>query len=173
MALSDITTHDVIEHDNSLFHTDYSSGKDPSYVNEEWVEELASFAQSDKSAVITEQHLIAFRKQRTAENVRSNSQTYVTWFFQQLCAGECALILNVLGHNRQIPVDHLKSFVIEQKIPDTYVRSPVVLNVTNEGFLATLNGVLEADQECADLVKISGKQQRKVSAYLLSSSDGH
>lgn len=124
--LEEISKHGCIEHDASLFHSDYEFNKDQSNVNILLIEELISFSKDGIN--ITWEELVEFKKQRVSDSNSSNPN-FVYGFNEKITSyGEMFLLMNVLGRNGTISIDDLKTFLIDEKLPEKY-KAPESFNI--------------------------------------------
>ncbi|KAJ3377249.1 hypothetical protein HDU84_008850 [Entophlyctis sp. JEL0112] len=112
-------TKDTLQHDVSLTRQDAFFG-DNSVPQPHLVEQM--IASSSDGKVITANDLAKFRVERYRDSLNRNPE--LVFGMSQLNAAmvETALTLNVLGRNQSIPVDYVKSFFMEGRIPDGFVR---------------------------------------------------
>lgn len=118
LDLAQLQTHNSIEHDVSYTRTDYDVQKDAG-ADSKLVFQLSQFANEtgylDLAAAGQARHL------RQLQSIRDNSDLNFNFFYQFVGSGsECALLLNVLGRNMSISVDHLNTFFNEERFPDDW-----------------------------------------------------
>ena len=153
-TLADFSTHNLIEHDNSLFHYDVDTGHDPSELNHEWVNQLIEAA--GESDFISRDVLIDFRKKRTAENHRANPHIYLNSVSVMASSFEVGLILDIFGRNKQISIEYLKSFIVDEKIPDDYQKIPRTFSpcTSSAEYNETVSAAKAADTEAVEISKL-------------------
>jgi hypothetical protein len=127
LSLSDLSTHNAIEHDASLFHYDLSTGRDPSEANVEWVNQLVAMSPDGEYVGLDE--IIEFRKARVAQSISSDSEYSLDDRHNNIAIGEAALLIRVLGRDNRISIHDLKSFVMDERIPDGWTKSNVVMTL--------------------------------------------
>ncbi|KAI8611166.1 hypothetical protein BC830DRAFT_1069046 [Chytriomyces sp. MP71] len=111
--------HSSLEHDVSLTRHDHALGLGHAVVPE-LVEALIS--ESRDGQFITADDIAAFRAQRWKEAERNNFNLDFGLPQQVTACVETSVALNVLGRNGKIPIDHVLSFLLEERIPDNYIR---------------------------------------------------
>ncbi|OWZ05598.1 Chloroperoxidase [Phytophthora megakarya] len=112
--------HNNIEHDASLAHTDAYYGHDPMTVNETLAEDLFNRAGSD--GLLTNKIVARTRKDRGNMCNAENPECSYGVKAQSLAFLEASVLLMALGTGDTISVDHARSFIINEKIPDDYKR---------------------------------------------------
>lgn len=117
--LEEISKHNCIEHDASLFHSDYEFDKNQTEVNILLIEDLISFSEDGEN--ITWDELVKFKNTRI-HNSKSTNPNFLYEFNQKVTSfGEMFLLMNILGRNGSISIEDLKTFLIEEKLPEKYV----------------------------------------------------
>ncbi|KAJ8564071.1 hypothetical protein ON010_g7275 [Phytophthora cinnamomi] len=110
--------HNKIEHDASLAHTDAYYGHDPMTVNVTLAEEFFSRAGSD--GLLTNNIVAKTRKDRGNTCNAENPECSYGVKAQSLAFLEASVLLMALGTGDTISVDHARSFIVNEKIPDDY-----------------------------------------------------
>ncbi|EGZ09490.1 chloroperoxidase [Phytophthora sojae] len=126
-SLADLGEHNVVEHDASLVHDDACIGTDPSSVNMTLASSL--LARGNKDQCITRMTLAAYRREREAESAANTPDFEETFTAQRALTSysESAVMLLVMGDEAttSISVDHARSFLIQERIPDDYEKPKV------------------------------------------------
>ncbi|GMF49938.1 unnamed protein product [Phytophthora fragariaefolia] len=122
-TLDYLSTHNVIEHDASLIHNDEYFGGDPANVNITLAEQLLERGQTSGKLGVTE--LGAARKARLADSIAINPNVTFGTTQQTLAFLESSILLLGFGSktNESVPVDVARSFLVDEKIPDGWVRA--------------------------------------------------
>ncbi|CAO3587273.1 unnamed protein product [Absidia cylindrospora] len=115
-----IGQHNILEHDISLSRLDVAQEPDFTIPNAERIQSIIDTV--DKStSIVGEKQLSDFRRKKWNEAAAIPTSTYhFGLFFQFTSAMECVLLLDYLGHDHQISVDHFESFVLKERIPDDW-----------------------------------------------------
>jgi hypothetical protein len=114
--LKDISKHNCIEHDASLFHYDnyFIGSKNNHKVNKKYVYDLIKLSKDKKN--ITKKELKIHKQNRINHSKKFNPEfTYGIGakIFSQI---EMYILLNYLGKNNSISIKNLKKNIIEEKI---------------------------------------------------------
>jgi hypothetical protein len=137
-----LSTHNLIEHDASLFHDDLAFGQDPISINQNLVNE---FIGASQNGFIGADEIVAIRTKREAESRANNPQYSLDHDPRLLSIAyiEAALILLVMGDSttQTISTAHAESFFAQERIPDDYVKPQ--RTVTQE-MITSMSGQLEA-----------------------------
>ncbi|KAE9006378.1 hypothetical protein PR003_g16860 [Phytophthora rubi] len=110
--------HNKIEHDASLAHTDAHYVHDPMTVNESLAEDFFSRAGSD--GLLTNSIVAKTRKDRGNTCNTENPECSYGAKAQSLAFLEASVMLMAMGSGDTISVDHARSFIVNEKIPDDY-----------------------------------------------------
>ncbi|TMW64679.1 hypothetical protein Poli38472_011559 [Pythium oligandrum] len=115
--------HGLVEHDVSLVHPDSYYGWDPMTVDGNLAKNLLSQA----PYVYGVEELGEFRRERYVYCITTTPNCTFGERESFLAFGESALLLDVLGGNRNstITKPHLASFMVDERIPSDFVKSPV------------------------------------------------
>ncbi|RLN97220.1 hypothetical protein BBJ28_00016293 [Nothophytophthora sp. Chile5] len=118
-----ISTHNVLEHDASLVHTDAYFGDGPASINATLVEDLMSRSIDGSTLGLTE--VAAVRADRLAECEANNPECTFGTTQITLAYTEAAIFLLGFGGNvnESVSVEIARSFVSEERIPDSFVAS--------------------------------------------------
>ncbi|DAZ93896.1 TPA: hypothetical protein N0F65_004743 [Lagenidium giganteum] len=124
--LSDLTVHNDVEHDVSLFRQDVEFQQDQSVIDPQLVDlfnsTMAGKQEMDESDFL-QYHLKRWR------DSRARNPTFTFGWHQQLATyGEIRLVLRVLGSRDQsrdyrVKTDDVRTFFLEERLPSSYVRS--------------------------------------------------
>ncbi|POM77083.1 Chloroperoxidase [Phytophthora palmivora] len=125
-SLADLGVHNFVEHDASLVHDDSWNGGDPSSVNITLATNLLS--RSNKNQHLTKKALAAYRREREAFSAANTPDFEETFTAQRALTSysEAAVMLLVMGDysTTSISVDHARTFLVEERIPDDYKQPP-------------------------------------------------
>ncbi|KAK1944287.1 Aromatic peroxygenase [Phytophthora citrophthora] len=119
--------HNNIEHDASLAHTDAYYGHDPMLANETLAEDLFNRAGSD--GLLTNKIVAKTRKDRGKTCNAENPDCTYGVKAQTLAFLEASVLLMALGSGDTISIDHARSFILNEKIPDDYTRPESTVGV--------------------------------------------
>ncbi|RLN06691.1 hypothetical protein BBJ28_00003027 [Nothophytophthora sp. Chile5] len=119
--------HNKIEHDASLAHTDAYYGYDPMTVNETLAEDL--FARAGDDGLLTNAIVAETRKDRGVTCNAENPECTYGVQAQTLAFLEASVLLMALGTGDTISVEHARSFIIDEKIPDDYTAPDTVVGI--------------------------------------------
>jgi hypothetical protein len=119
--------HNNIEHDASLAHTDAYYGYDPMLANETLAEDL--FDRTGDDGLLTNKIVAATRKARGKTCNAENPDCTYGVKAQTLAFLEASVLLMALGSGDTISVDHARSFIIDEKIPDDYTSPESTVGV--------------------------------------------
>jgi len=147
--LGDLNEHGLIEHDLSLSRYDIDAHKEgdnfcqDTMINRflgftsDFVKKNGNPVSKDLNYDITVTALGAWHDERLRmekdERKRKPDSSIRTKF---LCAGECALLLNVLGRDGKINSKHAKSFLFEERFPEGW-KAPV--GISDLGFIGRVS----------------------------------
>ncbi|POM80935.1 Chloroperoxidase [Phytophthora palmivora] len=112
--------HNNIEHDASLAHTDAYYGHDPMTVNSSLALTAEPLKGSDGLFIF--KIVAGSRKDRGKTCNAENPQCSYGVKAQSLAFLEASVLLMALGTGDTITVDHARSFIVNEKIPDDYTR---------------------------------------------------
>lgn len=63
-----------------------------------------------------------FRHERSKKSIAENPSFFCSETMKKVTFGEGALLMNVLGRDNSIPLAHLRSFILEERIPKDWVK---------------------------------------------------
>lgn len=126
-TLDYLSTHNVVEHDASLAHADAYYGYNPMNVSSELAEDLFSRAGSD--GLLTDAIVAQVRQDRGNACNADNPECSYGVKAQTLAFLEASVLVMALGTGDSISVDHARSFIIDEKIPDDYTKPSSVVGV--------------------------------------------
>lgn len=135
LTLADLSVHGLIEHDASLVHDDAWSHHDPAYINSTLFDCLIA---QRKNGILNKRSLAMARRERERQCKKENP-TYALPIKTQVAAyGEAALLLIAMGNyeTETITVQAMTSFLLEEKIPDKFKRSPKPITTATVLFVA-------------------------------------
>ncbi|KAG7387870.1 hypothetical protein PHYBOEH_008110 [Phytophthora boehmeriae] len=127
ITLDYLSLHNNIEHDASLAHTDAYYGHDPMFANETMAEEL--FARAGADGLLTNKIVAATRKDRGKTCNAQNPECTYGVKAQTLAFLEASVLLMALGTGDTISVEHARSFIMNEKIPDDYMTPKSTISV--------------------------------------------
>ncbi|KAL8824044.1 MAG: hypothetical protein Q9191_005341 [Dirinaria sp. TL-2023a] len=114
LDLDQLARPNVVEHDVSLSRRDFAQGdnirRQPDLISNL----LAASSNGEKITLID---FVKLRKDRLAEQRRVNPKLHFQAWQNQLACAEVALILKVLGDGSEVPVDYVKAFFQEERLP--------------------------------------------------------
>lgn len=123
-SLADLGEHNVVEHDASLVHDDSCKGTDPSSVNITLASSMLA-----RGNEVTRVTLAAYRYEREADSAANTPDFEETFTAQRALTSysESAIMLLVMGDDAtmSISVDHARSFLVDERIPDDYEKPKV------------------------------------------------
>ncbi|KAE9038646.1 hypothetical protein PR003_g5583 [Phytophthora rubi] len=126
-SLADLGEHNVVEHDASLVHDDSCKGTDPSSVNTTLASSMLT--RGNEGQHITRMTLAAYRYEREADSAANTPDFEETFTAQRALTSysESAIMLLVMGDDAtmSISVDHARSFLVDERIPDDYEKPKV------------------------------------------------
>ncbi|GMF33042.1 unnamed protein product [Phytophthora lilii] len=134
-TLADLSVHGFIEHDASLVHDDTYFKRDPSQINATLADLLFS---KSKDGKLTKRVMAAERRQRKAQCKKDNPEYALPVKGQAAAYGESALLLLAMGDydSETISVGHAKSFLVDERIPDDFQKSPKPISTATALYLA-------------------------------------
>ncbi|ETI32536.1 hypothetical protein F441_20558 [Phytophthora nicotianae CJ01A1] len=127
ISLDYLGIHNNIEHDASLAHTDAYYGHDPMLANKTLAEDFFNRAGSD--GLLTNKIVAKTRKDRGKTCNAENPECTYGVKAQTLAFLEASVLLMALGSGNSISVDHARSFIMDEKIPDDYTRPKSTVGV--------------------------------------------
>ncbi|KAG7381225.1 hypothetical protein PHYPSEUDO_006269 [Phytophthora pseudosyringae] len=129
-TLDYLSTHNVIEHDASLVHSDEFFGSDPAQVNLTLAEQLLERGQSTGTLGVA--GIGAARKARLADSLALNPNVTFGSTQQTLAFLESSILVLGFGSktNETVSVDTARSFLVDEKIPDDWERAASAISAT-------------------------------------------
>ncbi|KAI9496726.1 Chloroperoxidase [Zychaea mexicana] len=137
--LEQLGIHNGIEHDVSLSRNDVNLAPCSSVqLVPERVEQMIQIAakrtraegdkdkqkssqqQQEQRLYISDKDVYDHRKLCWLESIRDNPQLLMGLFQQMAIVAETVALMNILGRDQAIPEDHLRSFFLEERIPDDW-----------------------------------------------------
>lgn len=119
LDLAQLQKHNAIEHDVSYSRQDYDISGDAASVDPKLVFQFSQFANETGYIDLTQAGNA--RRLRELQSRRDNKNVDYGLYYQFVASGsECALLLNVLGRDMSISVDHLNTFFNEERFPDDW-----------------------------------------------------
>ncbi|KAG7008166.1 hypothetical protein G7Y79_00006g017860 [Physcia stellaris] len=114
LNLDQLALHNVVEHDVSMTRLDFAQGDNITPQPHLIADLLAS---SSNGRTITIPDFVGLRKRRYEQQKADNETLEFQDAQVQLACGEIALILQVLGNGKEVPVNYVKAFFQEGRIP--------------------------------------------------------
>ncbi|TYZ60811.1 hypothetical protein PybrP1_004011 [[Pythium] brassicae (nom. inval.)] len=124
LNLDVLSTHNLIEHDASLVHSDAHFGNPPDKVNSTLVADLLQRA--DAKGFIGLEAVGKTRKDRLAACKRDNPECSFTPFQTRTALAEAGALICLMGakrNNDSISVAHARSFLVHEKLPSDFLKS--------------------------------------------------
>lgn len=115
LDLDELARPGVIEHDISLTRRDHQQPQGNNALQRDLVEGLLAASQDGK--MITRGDLANYRKKRIAVQKEENPEAYYGTFEHLLSCGEISLILSLIGDGDMVPVNYLRAFLLEERLP--------------------------------------------------------
>uniref|UniRef100_A0A6C0BCK8 Heme haloperoxidase family profile domain-containing protein n=1 Tax=viral metagenome TaxID=1070528 RepID=A0A6C0BCK8_9ZZZZ len=135
-SLNQISKHNLVEHDVSLFHHDFNINPNHSLVSNESVEELIIL--SSDGVHITWNDLVQHKKNRL-EKCKTENKDLVYDFKQKVISFfELYALMNLFSSHNKITIEHLKSFIVDEKIPENFRKNENAISICN--IISSLNG---------------------------------
>lgn len=114
LNLDQLALHNVVEHDVSLTRLDFAQG-DNSTPQPQLIENL--LASSSNGKTITIPDFVGLRKRRYEKQKEDNQELDFQGMQVQIACAEVAMILKVFGNGKEVPVDYVKAFFQEGRLP--------------------------------------------------------
>ncbi|GMF13646.1 unnamed protein product [Phytophthora lilii] len=129
-SLDYLGTHNLVEHDASLVHTDAYFCEDPAAVNDTMVEDL--LGRSVDGATLGVAEVGAVRADRLADYLANNPEC--TFGTSQLKTAFIEASIFILGFGGNVidsvSVDVARAFMSEERIPDEYTASSTAISLS-------------------------------------------
>lgn len=114
LNLDQLGLHGVIEHDISLVRWDFAQGDNTS-VQPDLIAELLGSSSNGKT--ITKNDFVQLRRKRYLQQKADNPDLDFDGPMPLTAYCEVALILNVIGDSDGVPIEYLKAFIDEERLP--------------------------------------------------------
>ncbi|KAL9612967.1 MAG: hypothetical protein Q9167_002444 [Letrouitia subvulpina] len=114
LNLDQLAQHGIVEHDVSLSRRDIAQGDNNSPQPDLIAELLAA---STDGRFLTVPDFVALRRKRYATQKQDNPDLKFGSAELQLASAEVALILQVFGDGKKVPVEYVKAFFQEGRLP--------------------------------------------------------
>ncbi|KAL9044221.1 MAG: hypothetical protein Q9214_002628 [Letrouitia sp. 1 TL-2023] len=114
LNLDQLARHNVVEHDVSFSRLDAGQG-DNLTPQPHLIRDILSA--SSNGSTLTGRDLVELRKRRYACQKEDNKEMVFGASQNQLASAEIALILKVLGNGKEVPVNYIKAFFEEERLP--------------------------------------------------------
>lgn len=131
-SLDFLGTHNAVEHDASLVHTDLHFGQDPAQLNSTLADDLLAHADADGNLGVKE--LAAVRKARLSASVATNPAVVFGASQQTLAFTEASIFLLGFGaksNGTTVSRDVARSFVVDERIPTGWTRAATPITVAD------------------------------------------
>lgn len=113
--LDELARPGVIEHDISLTRRDHQQAQGNNALQKDLAEALLDASADGK--FVTRRDLAEYRKRRIAVQKDENPDARYESFDHLLGCGEISLILGILGDGDKVPVQYLRAFLVEERLP--------------------------------------------------------
>lgn len=140
-SLDILGTHNMIEHDASMVHADVFFGADPMNTDTILVDDL--IGRADSSGRISVSAVSAVRKERLATCWTNNPTcTFGTSQMSIAYTESCTFLLGFGAKysDSSISVEHARSFLVDERIPDDFVKAESAVTLWD---VSVLSGQLE------------------------------
>ncbi|KAL8866940.1 MAG: hypothetical protein Q9174_005984 [Haloplaca sp. 1 TL-2023] len=114
LNLDQLSRHNAVEHDVSLTRRDFAQG-DNNSPQPDLIEGL--LAASTNGKTITLDDFIALRRRRYEQQKQDNAELDFTGMQVQIACTEVALILKVFGDGKEVPVEYIRAWFKEGRLP--------------------------------------------------------
>lgn len=115
LDLDQLALPGAIEHDVSLTRRDHQQPQGNTAMQLDLVDELLSSSADGKT--ITREDLAEFRRKRIATQRHENPGLVYDRFAHLLSCGEISFILGVVGNGSSAPVEYVRAFLLEERLP--------------------------------------------------------
>lgn len=126
-SLDYLGTHDLLEHDASLAHSDHYFGGDPMVANASLAEDM--FARANSDGLLDVNAIANTRADRAATCQTSNPDCTFGLQESKTAYLEASVLLLVLGDGSTISVDHARSFILDERFPDDWTKPALPVTV--------------------------------------------
>ena len=114
LNLDQLALHNVVEHDVSMTRLDFAQG-DNNTAQPQLIADL--LASSSNGKTITIPDFVGLRKRRYEKQKEDNQKLEFQGMQVQIACTEIALILKVFGNGKEVPVDYVRAFFQEGRLP--------------------------------------------------------
>ena len=114
LNLDQLALHNVVEHDVSMTRLDAAQG-DNNTPQPDLIADL--LASSSNGKTITIDDFVGLRKRRYEKQKQDNPQLDFQGMQVQIACTEVALVLKVFGNGKEVPVEYVRAFFQEGRIP--------------------------------------------------------
>ncbi|KAI4268584.1 MAG: hypothetical protein LQ337_007758 [Flavoplaca oasis] len=114
LNLDQLALHNVVEHDVSLTRRDFAQG-DNNTPQADLIEDLLNASSNGKT--ITVDDFVKLRKRRYERQKADNPKLEFQGMQVQIACTEVALILKVFGNGSEVPVEYVRAFFQEGRLP--------------------------------------------------------
>ncbi|KAL9027063.1 MAG: hypothetical protein Q9180_007390 [Flavoplaca navasiana] len=114
LNLDQLALHNVVEHDLSLTRRDFAQG-DNNTPQADLIEDLLNASSNGKTITIDD--FVKLRKRRYERQKADNPKLDFQGMQVQIACTEVALILKVLGNGSEVPVEYVRAFFQEGRLP--------------------------------------------------------
>ncbi|KAI8576296.1 hypothetical protein K450DRAFT_257592 [Umbelopsis ramanniana AG] len=119
LDLAQLQKHNAIEHDVSYTRQDFDVAGDDASADPNLIFQFTQFA--NETGYIDLAQAGNARRLRELQSKRDNPDLVYNLFYKFFGSGsECALLLNVIGRNMAVSVDHFNKFFKEERFPDDW-----------------------------------------------------
>jgi hypothetical protein len=119
LDLAQLQKHNAIEHDVSYTRQDFDVAGDDASADPNLVFQFTQFA--NETGYIDLAQAGNARRLRELQSKRDNPDLVYNLWYQFVGSGsECALLLNVIGRDMAVSVDHFNTFFKEERFPDDW-----------------------------------------------------
>ncbi|KAL8875604.1 MAG: hypothetical protein Q9198_006061 [Flavoplaca austrocitrina] len=114
LNLDQLALHNVVEHDVSLTRRDFAQG-DNNMPQADLIEDLLNASRNSKTITIDD--FVKLRKRRYERQRADNPKLEFQGMQVQIACTEVALILKVFGNGSEVPVDYVRAFFQDGRLP--------------------------------------------------------
>ncbi|CAF9907847.1 MAG: hypothetical protein HETSPECPRED_007919 [Heterodermia speciosa] len=114
LNLDQLALHNAIEHDVSLTRLDFAQG-DNNSPQPQLIADLLAASSNGKTITIAD--FVALRKRRYEQQKEGNPKLEFQGLQVSLACSEVAMILKVFGDGKEVPVDYVKAFFQDGRLP--------------------------------------------------------
>lgn len=114
LNLDQLALHNVIEHDVSLSRLDFAQG-DNNTPQPDLIADILACSKDGK--VITLDDFVALRRRRYDKQKEDNPDLKYEGLQLQIACCETSLVLKVFGNGTEVPVEYVKAFFVDGRMP--------------------------------------------------------